>query len=147
MASLRLALDVLLRLFAPFLPYITEEVWSWAFARERGQPTIHRAPWPGDADFEAVAPPRVGSAFERAAECWRAINKAKADGAVSMGREVASLAIAANAQTLAELAPALSDVLGAGRCRTHVLRERASLADGAFVVEDAVFAEREAQGE
>ena len=143
-ASLRLALDVLLRLFAPFLPYISEEVWSWAFAPETGQPTIHRAPWPGEADFRDVAAPRVARSFERAAECWRAINKAKADGAVSMGREVASLAIVANAKTLAELAPALADVLGAGRCRAHVLRERESLADGAFLVEDAVFAEREA---
>jgi valyl-tRNA synthetase len=39
-----LGLEVLLRLFAPVLPYITEEVWSWAFAGETGQPTIHRAP-------------------------------------------------------------------------------------------------------
>ena len=145
MATLRLALDVLLRLFAPFLPYITEEVWSWAFAAgirtadastaRRGRARRTSAP---------IAAPRVASCFERAAECWRAINKAKADGAVSMGREVASLAIVANAKTLAELAPALADVLGAGRCRAHVLRERDSLADGAFLVEDAVFAEREA---
>jgi valyl-tRNA synthetase len=142
-ATLRLALHVLLRLFAPFLPYITEEVWSWAFAGESGQPSIHRAPWPGAADFRATPAPRAGSCFERAADCWRAINKAKADGAVSMGREVASLAIVANAKTLAELAPALADVLGAGRCRAHTLRERDSLADGVFLIEDAVFAERE----
>src|SRR6185369_7359554 len=45
-AALRLGLDVLLRLFAPVLPYVTEEVWSWAFAGERDQPSIHGAPWP-----------------------------------------------------------------------------------------------------
>ena len=144
-ATLRLALDVLLRLFAPFLPYISEEIWSWAFAREKGQPTIHRAPWPGEQDFRGIPAPRVASAFDRAADCWRAINKAKADAAVSMGREVTSLAIVANAKTLAELAPALSDVLGAGRCREHTLRERDSLADGVFLVEDAVFLERETE--
>jgi valyl-tRNA synthetase len=138
-------LNLLLRLFAPFLPYITEEVWSWAFAAETGQPSIHRAPWPGQADFAGIAPPERAESFQRAGDCWRAINKAKADAAVSMGREVKSLAIVANPKTLGELAPALADVLGAGRCHQHVLRERASLADGVFLVEEAVFAEREAE--
>jgi valyl-tRNA synthetase len=143
-ATLRLGLNLLLRLFAPFLPYITEEVWSWAFAKETGQASIHRAPWPGPADFAGITPPDRAESFQRAGDCWRAINKAKADGSVSMGREVASLAIVANPKTLAELAPVLADVLGAGRCRQHALHERSSLEDGVIGVEDAVFAEREA---
>jgi valyl-tRNA synthetase len=70
-ATLRLGLDVLLRLFAPFLPFICEEVWSWAFAAERGQPSIHAAPWPSERDFAEIAEPtapklrRRGRVLER----------------------------------------------------------------------------------
>ena len=45
-ATLRLGLNTLLRLFAPFVPTITDEVWSWTFAEETGYGSIHQAPWP-----------------------------------------------------------------------------------------------------
>lgn len=142
-ASLRLGLSVLLRLFAPFLPYITEEVWSWAFAGETGHESVHRASWPGPEELAPVAPPARPASLETAITCLAAINKAKADAEVSVGRELDWLVLRGSRETLAGLEPVLSDVLAAARCRDHRL-EPAPLEDGLFQVAEARIAERAA---
>jgi valyl-tRNA synthetase len=139
-AALRLGLSVLLRLFAPVLPYITEEVWSWSFAGETAQPSIHAAPWPGAADFEGIAAPARADSFEVAVAALQAINKAKADGAVSMGREVESLTLAGGADATATLEGVLGDVLAAGRVQSHSLVVDETLEPGTFEARDARFA-------
>jgi valyl-tRNA synthetase len=131
--ALRIGLSALLRLFAPFLPYITEEAWSWSFAGQLGQPTIHRAPWPTTAELEASGA-GDGAVFDTAVALLETIHRAKGTAGASVGRHVNVLRVAANAETLRRLAPSLDDVFAAARVLAHETREKAGLEDGAFEV-------------
>jgi valyl-tRNA synthetase len=129
-ATLRLGLSVLLRLFAPMLPYITDEVWSWAFAAETGAPSIHRAPWPGDADFAAIAPPADAASFDAAVACLATINRGKSEAGASVGRNVDRLVAAGSPATLARLRSVSADVMAAARVARYDLQPKAELDDG-----------------
>ena len=113
---------------------------TWAFAAEKGQPTIHKAPWPGEEDFAEIPAPANPASFDLAVAAFTAINKCKAEGEVSMGREILTLTLAANAATLESVKPVLDDVLAATRCHDHSLVERGALEDGTFEALDATFA-------
>ena len=107
-AALRQALDVLLRLFAPFLPYVTEEVWSWW--REG---SVHRAAWPAadELAFAADADPEV---YEVAAAALTAIRKEKALAKVSLRVPVERATVRDTAPRLAKLDLVAADLREAG---------------------------------
>ena len=100
--TLRTALVTLLKLFAPFLPYVTDEIYTTLFAEEGG--SIHRATWPAlatlppsEADDEAAE--RAGDALVAIAT---AVRRYKSENGLSLGRELARLQIATDDAMLAE---------------------------------------------
>ncbi len=140
LAALQLALKTFLRLFAPFLPYITEEVWSWGFAKTERAPSIHRAPWPGPGDFASLPSLEDGGAvFDAAIGFLEAVNRAKSAGGASVGRHVARLVVAAAPRTADRLSRALDDVLAAARVAVHRIERREGMEEGAFEVTEIEF--------
>lgn len=140
-ATLRRGLSVFLRLFAPVVPYITEEVWSWAFAEESGARSIHRMAWPSDADFADIPRGSTSEVFDLAVNCLAAINKYKAQAGVTSGRAVEHLVLAANSGTAGKIRTAISDVMASTRARRYTLTKKESLPDGEFETLEAVFSE------
>ncbi|WP_344830644.1 valine--tRNA ligase [Actinocorallia longicatena] len=112
--TLRTALSVLLRLFAPFLPYATEEVWSW-----HGEGSVHRAPWPEAAELPVTG---AGSGtLAPTAEALRQIRKAKSKAQLSMKAPVALVRITGTGAERAGAAAA--DLRAAGNIGDLVFEE------------------------
>ena len=104
-AALQLALSTLLRLFAPFLPFVAEEVWSW------WQPgSIHRAPWPDASAVRDVAADGDPTAFAMAAEVLGAVRRAKTEAKRSLRWPVDEVTVTDQETRVQALESALDDV-------------------------------------
>ena len=110
LVSLRIGLEVFLKLFAPFLPFVTEEVWSW------WKPgSIHRSTWPQSAPLRAAADPRPPAGLLGAAgEILSLIRKAKTAAQVSMRAPVVRVTVKADRAKLDLVQMSEADIRNAG---------------------------------
>jgi valyl-tRNA synthetase len=107
-AALQLSLSAYLRLFAPFLPFVTEEVWSWWRVG-----SVHRAAWPTPAEFDGLTgDERVLAATS---EVLTAVRRAKSDAKTSMRTALASLHVYGAEEDLEAIKAAEGDLLEAAR--------------------------------
>jgi valyl-tRNA synthetase len=147
--TLRTAVSVLLRLFAPFLPYACEEAWSWGRSEAGPRPgftssSVHRASWPDPQQLRAqagpgsdvVAPPGLSgstgstgpSVLLVAAEVLGKIRKAKSDAKRSVRAEVSRVKVVDTGPRLAAVQIVLEDLRSAGNVAELITVE---LTDGA----------------
>jgi valyl-tRNA synthetase len=119
--ALRTALDVMLRLLAPVIPFATEEVWRWTH-----DGSIHLAQWPA---LETVEPRGLLPAVS---EALIGIRRAKTDAKASQKTEVVSATLAGPAM----LAEAADDLKAVGRIAELTIVEADEIA-----VTDIVLAE------
>ena len=127
-ATLYLALKTILRLFAPFLPYIPEEVWSWRFAAPEGRErSIHTSPWPTVAELDRPEPKHT-ELYDCAVELLGKIRQAKTKAQKKLRWPVKSIVIKGSAESLEALEDALQDVLLAGSAEdAQVIKEVAQI--------------------
>ncbi|MFE4195238.1 valine--tRNA ligase [Paenarthrobacter sp. NPDC056912] len=130
LAALATTLDSLLRLFAPFLPFATEEVWGWWRTG-----SVHRAEWPSAleiTDGDTTMLGTVGVALS-------GIRKAKSEAKVKQRTEVLSASITASEVLVAQLKAGLGDLKAAANAQEITLQS----GEGDLTVSDVVLAPAE----
>jgi valyl-tRNA synthetase len=125
--ALHAALSSMLRLFAPYLPFVTEEVWSWW---QSG--SVHRAAWPSGAELIAEAggeDDRGVIALDVASLVLGEIRKKKSEEKRPLKTSARLVKVTDAAERLALLEETRADLLAAG------LIERLEIAAGDFAVD------------
>jgi valyl-tRNA synthetase len=112
LVALRTSLLTLLRLFAPFLPFATDEVWSWW---QTNSGSIHRSSWPTASDLEAGLDASNADLLPLASQALFGTRKAKSDAKASMKADVTSAQLSAPAGVLERLEVLSRDLKAAGR--------------------------------
>jgi valyl-tRNA synthetase len=107
-ATLKIALSVLQRLLAPFLPFVTEEVWHWW-----REDSVHRAPWPvlDELGTLSVDP---GSIYQPVCDALEAIRREKSTAKVSQRALVERMVVNAPEEFVTALQLAKNDLVAAG---------------------------------
>ncbi|TQK72381.1 valine--tRNA ligase [Nocardioides sp. SLBN-35] len=107
-ATLALALQVQLRLLAPFLPYVTEEVWSWW---QEG--SVHTAAWPSVTELGSPAA-SDGSLIDAVAAALSGIRGAKSAAKVKMRAPLARVEVSGPARLVEAAEKAAEDLRRSG---------------------------------
>lgn len=110
-AALGITTHTLLKLFAPFIPFVTEEVWSWW---QEG--SIHLQTWPKSS--EIITNKSTGiDALNNVTWVLSEVRKVKTENKQSMKAEVKTLEIWAKADVIEQVKDAQKDLIAAGNIK------------------------------
>jgi valyl-tRNA synthetase len=140
--ALKTILRTTLKLLAPLLPYVTEAIWLELFSAEAGDVSIHRSAWPEAHDVWMADAGSLLGQGEMLIAIATAVRRYKSEHALSLGSELASLAVAVDDEALkAFLETAQDDLAGitrakevqVGKSLSAGFRELAAAPDGLHI--------------
>ena len=129
-ATLSLCLSALQRLLAPFVPFVTEEVWHWWH-----EDSVHLAPWP-TLDELGDAPAATGT-YNAVGDVLEAVRREKSTQKVSQRREVTELVVEGPGELLEVIQAGQRDLVDAGGVLSVVYVEANELVVGVTLAPDA----------
>jgi valyl-tRNA synthetase len=109
-ATLAITLSALQRMFAPFVPFVAEEVWRWWHTD-----SVHLTSWPSDSELSlgqtTIAP---GSLYYPVCDVLEAIRRAKSTAKVSQRAEVSLCKVSGPIEMLNAVRSCQADLEKAG---------------------------------
>jgi valyl-tRNA synthetase len=130
-ATLALTLSVLQRLFAPIMPFVTEEVWRWWHDH-----SVHASTWPTLKELPSLDVIGAGATYQPVCEVLEAIRRAKSSAKVSQRALVTSVTVRAPAEFLAAITSCDDDLKAAGGVATIITREETELSVEVILAEE-----------
>ncbi|MCI5065078.1 valine--tRNA ligase [bacterium] len=144
LTTLAISLKSFLQLFAPFLPYVTEEVWSASFRTDPGSTgSIHKSRWPDAKEVATYAKSGNPRLFDLAKQIMGEVRGTKSTSQRSLKWPVQELQLTGDGETLGGIRRITGDILRASNCTEEALSlKENSDADGQLSVR-VVLAEEE----
>jgi valyl-tRNA synthetase len=115
-ATLSLTLSILQRLLAPFVPFVSEEVWRWWH-----DTSVHLARWPSLEELGGA--PVASGVYAAVGDVLEAVRREKSTQKVSQRKEVAELVIAGPGELLEVIMAGQRDLVDAGGVRSVLYEE------------------------
>ena len=112
-ATVHLILETVLHLLAPFLPFTTEEVWSWLH-----NGSIHQQAWPKAEDIAEQAPAIDPIVLREVGVALSLVRKAKSDAKASMRTPISLAVITGPAPAIEHLQACATDLISAGHIQS-----------------------------
>ena len=125
--SLRLALSVLQRLLAPFIPFATESVWRWW---QSG--SVHTASWPSAAEFSTSGDDAI---LDPVGEVLAQIRRSKTEAKTSQKTPVSLASVRASSAHCAAIESARAEITDAGSVESWEMNTDDSLSTPSVTVQ------------
>jgi Valyl-tRNA synthetase len=123
--TLRIALATLNRLLAPFIPFATEEMWSWW-----QQGSVHTSAWPTVEELGDIGDKKY---LEVLSKSLAVIRKSKSDQKLSMKAEIDSAELTVPGEDMAYAEKLVEDLKLVGRIN------KLEIAEGDYQLKSVVF--------
>lgn len=114
---------MIIRMLAPYLPHVTEDIYQEYFRKFEGGVSLHKTQFPYNEDASSKIQAPSSLSFEPVLQVVAEVRKYKTEKQISLGAEIDTLTITAPADQLVILQSVEDDIIGVTKAKVVEYRE------------------------